>query len=88
MSPADDSHEEVGALIRATAARVEAPASLRAHVESLQADRVRQLVTEAGQPFDYVDLPTMAHSLHGTDPQLYVDTLRNWASTLPTAVTG
>ena len=41
----------------------------------LQVERVRQLVTDAGQPFDYVSLPTTPHSLHGADPQLYVDTL-------------
>src|SRR4051794_14954374 len=41
MKPTDDTHEEVGALIRATAARVEAPASLRAGVEGLVAKRRR-----------------------------------------------
>jgi hypothetical protein len=41
MSPADDTHEEVGALIRAAAARVEAPPSLHAHVTGLQAERTR-----------------------------------------------
>ena len=48
----------------------------------LQADRVRQLVTAAGQPFEYVDLPETPHSLHGTDPKRYVDTLVGWAGTL------
>ena len=43
---------------------------------------MRELVTGAGQPFTYVDLPTMPHSLHGADPRLYVDTLVAWASTL------
>jgi hypothetical protein len=41
MKPTDDTHEEVGALIRATVARVEAPASLRAGVEGLAAKRRR-----------------------------------------------
>ncbi len=49
----------------------------------LQAARVRQLVTDAGQPFEYVTLPTTPHSLHGSDPQRYVDTLVSWADTLP-----
>jgi pimeloyl-ACP methyl ester carboxylesterase len=50
----------------------------------LQAQRVRELVTAAGQPFDYVSFPEMPHSMHGADPQRYVDTLLSWTSTLPT----
>jgi pimeloyl-ACP methyl ester carboxylesterase len=46
----------------------------------LQAARIRQLVTDAGQPCEYVSLPTTPHSLHGFDPQLYVDTLVGWAN--------
>src|SRR4051794_38840592 len=42
MRPPEDTHEEVGALIRATAARVEAPASLRANVDELIAPRRRR----------------------------------------------
>jgi pimeloyl-ACP methyl ester carboxylesterase len=53
----------------------------------LQADRVRQLVTAAGQPFEYVDLPETPHSLHGTDPRRYVDTLVGWAGTLAAQAT-
>jgi pimeloyl-ACP methyl ester carboxylesterase len=49
----------------------------------LQVERVRQLVTGAGQPFEYVSLPTTPHSLHGADPRLYVDTLTGWVETLP-----
>ena len=30
-----------------------------------QVERVRELITEAGQPFDYISLPTTPHSLHG-----------------------
>ena len=53
----------------------------------LQVDRVRQLVTAAGQPFEYVDLPETPHSLHGTDPKRYVDTLVGWAGTLAAQAT-
>ena len=49
----------------------------------IQVERVRQIITDAGQPFDYVSLPTTPHSLHGHDPQLYVDTLVGWAKSLP-----
>jgi pimeloyl-ACP methyl ester carboxylesterase len=48
----------------------------------VQAAHVRKLVIDAGQPFEYVSLPSTPHSLHGSDPQLYVDTLVGWASTL------
>jgi len=41
--------------------------------------RVRELVTEAGNTFDYVSFPEMGHSMHGQDPQRYVDTLTEWA---------
>src|SRR4051812_2244764 len=42
MRPHDEeTHDEVGTLIRATAARVEAPASLRAEVERLRSRRAR-----------------------------------------------
>jgi pimeloyl-ACP methyl ester carboxylesterase len=61
----------------------EATGALMGASSDLQAARVRQLVTEAGQPLEYVSLPTTPHSLHGSDPQLYVDTLVGWTDTLP-----
>jgi pimeloyl-ACP methyl ester carboxylesterase len=51
-------------------------------ISDLQLERVRQLVTDAGNAFEYVSLPTTPHSLHGHDPKLYVDTLVGWASRL------
>jgi pimeloyl-ACP methyl ester carboxylesterase len=62
----------------------EATGALMGASSDLQAARVRKLVTDAGQPFEYVSLPTTPHSLHGSDPQLYVDTLVGWADALPT----
>lgn len=41
MTPPDDPHDDIGALIRATAGRVEAPPSLRAHLKGLQSERAR-----------------------------------------------
>jgi hypothetical protein len=41
------------------------------------------LGTGAGQPFEYVSFPETPHSLHGSDPQRYADTLAAWATTLP-----
>jgi pimeloyl-ACP methyl ester carboxylesterase len=51
-------------------------------ISDLQVATVRQLVTDAGNPFDYVSLPTTPHSLHGHDERLYVDTLVGWADKL------
>jgi hypothetical protein len=34
-----------------------------------------------------VDLPETPHSLHGTDPRRYVDTLVGWAGTLAAQAT-
>jgi hypothetical protein len=31
---------------------------------------------------DYRSFPTVGHSLHGTEPDRYVDTLLDWAGTL------
>ena len=53
-------------------------------ISDLQVERVRHLVTTAGNRFDYVSLPTTPHSLHGHDPRLYADTLLAWAETLGT----
>jgi hypothetical protein len=39
-------------------------------------------VTEAGNPFEYVSLPTTPHSFHGADERLYVDTLVDWTAQL------
>jgi pimeloyl-ACP methyl ester carboxylesterase len=60
----------------------EASGALMGASSDLQVARVRELVTGAGNRFDCVDLPTMPHSLHGTDERLYVETLRGWAETL------
>lgn len=60
----------------------DATGALMGASSDLQAAHVRQLVTEAGQPFEYVTLPTSPHSLHGSDPQRYVDTLVGFADTL------
>jgi pimeloyl-ACP methyl ester carboxylesterase len=63
----------------------EATGALLGAISDRQLARVRTLVTEAGQPFEYVSLPEMPHSFHGADPQRYVDTLVGWAQRLPGA---
>jgi pimeloyl-ACP methyl ester carboxylesterase len=66
----------------------DATGALLGAASDLQVARVRELVTAAGQPFEYVSLPATPHSLHGADPQLYVDTLVGWAGSLPGGVAG
>jgi pimeloyl-ACP methyl ester carboxylesterase len=55
---------------------------VRGAMSDVQAKRVRELVTEAGQPIEYVSLPTMGHSLHGQDPAQFVKILTEWAAKL------
>jgi pimeloyl-ACP methyl ester carboxylesterase len=52
-------------------------------ISDVQADRVRKIVAACGQPVDYRSFPTMGHSLHGQDPQLFTRTLVEWAAGLP-----
>uniref|UniRef100_UPI001C603F34 hypothetical protein n=1 Tax=Pseudonocardia nigra TaxID=1921578 RepID=UPI001C603F34 len=51
-------------------------------LSDVQAQRVRQLVTEAGQRLDYRSFPEMPHSMHEHDPKRYVETVLDWVSTL------
>ena len=51
-------------------------------LSDLQATRVRELISAAGQPVDYRSFPTMDHSMHGQDPKLFTDTVTGWAATL------
>jgi pimeloyl-ACP methyl ester carboxylesterase len=48
-----------------------------------QATRVRELIEATGQKMEFQSFPTMGHSMHGQDPQLFASTLVDWASTLP-----
>jgi pimeloyl-ACP methyl ester carboxylesterase len=48
----------------------------------VQAARVRELLAEAGVPVDYRSFPDVGHSMHGTKPDLYVDTLLDWVAGL------
>lgn len=52
-------------------------------LSDLQATRVKDLVSAAGQPVDYESFPTMGHSMHGQDPQQFTTTLVRWAAKLP-----
>ena len=47
----------------------------------VQAERACALVRAAGQPVDYRSFPEMGHSMHGQDPKLFSETLRDWVTT-------
>ena len=52
-------------------------------ISALQAERVRQLVTGAGQEFTYLSFPDMPHAMHRHEPELFSRTLIEWAEKLP-----
>ncbi|HEY5009152.1 MAG TPA: alpha/beta hydrolase [Caulobacteraceae bacterium] len=63
--------------------RIDDGGLLMGAIADVQAQKVRELIDAAGQPFDYRSFPTMGHSMHGQDPQLFADTLSEWAAALP-----
>ena len=48
----------------------------------LQARRICELVSRAGQTIDYRSFPQMPHSMHGTDPKLFTQLLVEFAAKL------
>jgi pimeloyl-ACP methyl ester carboxylesterase len=48
----------------------------------LQASYAGGLIEATGNAFTYRSFPTAAHSLHGTDPDLYVRTVTEWLAGL------
>lgn len=60
----------------------EATGMLMGAMTDQQAQRVQDLLTAAGVRVDYRSFPAMGHAMHDQDPQLYVDTVRDWVSTL------
>jgi pimeloyl-ACP methyl ester carboxylesterase len=48
----------------------------------LQAKRVRELVSQAGQSIDYRSFPQTPHSMHGADPKLFTQLLVEFAGKL------
>ncbi len=60
----------------------EATGRLQGAISDLQVRQVRELITAAGQRFDYQSFPDMGHAMHEIDPQLYVKVLREWTSSL------
>lgn len=49
-------------------------------LSDLQAKRALELLAGAGVTVDYRSFEVMGHSMHGQDPQLFTETLVDWAS--------
>jgi pimeloyl-ACP methyl ester carboxylesterase len=62
---------------------VAASGTLVGAISDLQAAKARELVTGAGQPFEYFDAPDAMHVMHETEPERFAAALREWASRLP-----
>jgi pimeloyl-ACP methyl ester carboxylesterase len=54
-------------------------------LSDVQAQRVRDVLEEAGVAVDYRSFDAMGHSLHGQDPRLFTDTVVDWSARLRTA---
>jgi pimeloyl-ACP methyl ester carboxylesterase len=52
-------------------------------ISDLQVRHARELVTSAGQRFDYHSFPHMPHSMHSQDPELFARTVTDWSATPP-----
>jgi|SRR5665213_50822 pimeloyl-ACP methyl ester carboxylesterase len=56
--------------------------ALMGAISDVQVQRVRDLVTAAGQTFDYFSFPEMAHQMHEQDPELFARLIDEWATKL------
>ena len=52
-------------------------------MSDVQAAKVREIVTAAGQRVEYVSLPDAAHAMHQADPARFAQVPTTWARTLP-----
>jgi pimeloyl-ACP methyl ester carboxylesterase len=52
-------------------------------ISDKQVGRARELVTDAGQPFEVLSYPQMAHMMHVQDPQLFTRNIVAWSASLP-----
>jgi pimeloyl-ACP methyl ester carboxylesterase len=60
-----------------------ATGQLAGAISDLQASKVNEIVTAAGQPIEYVSLPDAAHAMHQADPARFAQVLTAWAKKLP-----
>ena len=60
-----------------------ATGQLSGAISDVQATKVREIVTAAGRPLQYVSLPDAAHAMHQADPARFAQVLTTWAKALP-----
>jgi pimeloyl-ACP methyl ester carboxylesterase len=60
-----------------------ATGQLSGALSDLQAAKLREIVTAAGQRCEYVSLPDAAHAMHQVDPARFAQVLTKWARALP-----
>lgn len=60
-----------------------ATGNLLGAISEQQVRHVQRLVEQAGNSFTYRSFPEMPHSMHGHQPQIYVDTVTAWLEALP-----
>ncbi|MCV7348085.1 alpha/beta hydrolase [Mycolicibacterium rhodesiae] len=60
-----------------------ATGSLLGAISDQQVQYVQSLVEQAGNSFHCMNFPQMPHSMHGHQPQTYVDTVTAWLDALP-----
>ncbi|MDP3737520.1 MAG: alpha/beta hydrolase [Hyphomonadaceae bacterium] len=48
-------------------------------ISDFQVEKVRELVTSAGQKFELVDCPDAAHTMHAAEPERFAKILGDWA---------
>lgn len=76
-------HVKVPALFTHHARRVDPKTgNLMGATTDLQAEKVKELVTGAGQALTYVSLPDAAHAMHLADPPRFNTVLREWIAKL------
>jgi pimeloyl-ACP methyl ester carboxylesterase len=56
--------------------------TLMGAVSEQQVKRAGELITDAGQRFEVVDLPDMVHAMHAQDPELFAKTVLDWSAKL------
>jgi pimeloyl-ACP methyl ester carboxylesterase len=61
---------------------IEESGTLIGALADVQAARVRELLSESGVSVVYRSFPSVGHSMHGTQPDLYVDTLLEWVASV------
>jgi pimeloyl-ACP methyl ester carboxylesterase len=67
---------------------VESTGHVQGALSDLQAKAVGELVTAAGQQFEYRRFPEMGHFMHAQDPALFARTLIDWTSSLTGSAQG